>query len=225
MHRKCFNTLMLQVKRLGIRSGADMTRNLNSGQDGASRCEYPVLEEFKNLWQDAHELWEKHRLAPAFEGYVSGDYAALYHALADLQGQAWTFLEWGSGLGVLTIMASRMGFEAYGIETELTLIDHATDLAQQYGSEATFAQGSFIPEGFDISFSEEYEIKRTVIDMPSGYDAIDMELRDFDVVYGFPWPEEHIFFRTIMKHCGNPETLFLSYDARDEISLCRVSDL
>ena len=75
-----------------------MTRNLNSHQDGAVRGEYPLLEEFENLWQEASELCEKHRHTPAFEGYVSGDYAALYHALAELQGQAWTFLEWGSGL-------------------------------------------------------------------------------------------------------------------------------
>jgi len=76
-----------------------------------------------------------------------------------------------------------------------------------------------------FSFSDEYEINRTVIDMPSGYDAIDMELRDFDLVYGFPWPEEHAFFRTIMQQFGSRETLFLSYDAREEIEICRVSDL
>ena len=202
-----------------------MTQNLNSHQDGAVHGEYPLLEEFEDLWQEATELCEKHQHMPAFEGYVSGDYAALYHALAELQGQAWTFLEWGSGLGVLTIMASRMGFEAYGIETEATLIEHAEDLAHRYDSNAKFSHGSFIPDDFDISFSDEYEINRTVIDMPSGYDAIDMELRDFDLVYGFPWPEEHAFFRTIMQQFGSRETLFLSYDARDEIEVCRVSDL
>ena len=99
------------------------------------------------------------------------------------------------------------------------------DLAHRYGSDAKFSHGSFVPDGFDISFSDEYEINRTVIDMPSGYDAIDMELRDFDLVYGFPWPEEHAFFRTIMQQFGSRETLFLSYDAREKIEICRVSDL
>ncbi len=202
-----------------------MTRNLNNHQNDSGRSECPLLEDFEDLWQEAHELWERHRLTPPFEGYVSGDYAGLYHILAKLHGQVWTFLEWGSGLGVLTIMASRMGFEAYGIETEPVLIDHANDLAERHGSDAQFAEGSFIPEQFDISFSEEYAINRTVIDMPSAYDAIDMELSDFDLVYGFPWPEEHDFFRAIMRQCARPEALFLSYDARDEISLCRVNAL
>jgi len=202
-----------------------MTQNLNSQQNDSIGAAQTLLKEFEDLWQEATALCEKYRHTPAFEGYVSGDYAALYHALAELQGQAWTFLEWGSGLGVLTIMASRMGFEAYGIETEETLIAHAEDLAHRYNSDATFSHGSFIPDGFEISFSDEYEINRTVIDMPSGYDSIDMELRDFDLVYGFPWPEEHAFFRTIMQQFGSPETLFLSYDARDEIETCRVSDL
>ena len=57
------------------------------------------------------------------------------------------------------------------------------------------------------------------------YDAIDMELSDFDLVYGFPWPDEHDFFRAIMKQCARPDALFLSYDARDKISLCRVNAL
>jgi len=187
--------------------------------------ELPPVEAFENLWQEAQQLWERHRLTPPFEGYVSGDYVGLYHVLAKLHGQVWTFLEWGSGLGVLTIMASRMGFEAYGIETEPVLIDHANDLAERHGSDAQFAEGSFIPEQFDISFSAEYAINRTVIDMPSAYDTIDMELSDFDLVYGFPWPEEHDFFRAIMRQCARPEALFLSYDARDEISLCRVNAL
>ena len=187
--------------------------------------EFSPFESFEGLWQEAHNLWEQHRLTTPFEGYVSGDYAALYHALADLRGQAWNFLEWGSGLGVLTIMASRMGFEAYGIETESILIDYANDLAERHGSDAQFAHGSFIPEQFDISFSEEYAINRTVIDMPSAYHTIDMELSDFDIVYGFPWPDEHDFFREIMKQCARPDALYLSYDARDEISLCRVNSI
>ncbi len=202
-----------------------MNLNQKTDQQSANREQDPLLEEFDKLWQEAHDLWEKHRLSPAFEGYVSGDYVALYHSLKGLRDQAWTFLEWGSGLGVLTIMASRMGFEAYGIETEATLIEHAEDLAHRYESDAKFAHGSFIPEEFDISFSDEYEINRTVIDMPSGYAAIDMELRDFDLVYGFPWPDEHDFFRTIMKKHGNRDALFLSYDARDEIEISRVIDL
>ena len=52
-----------------------------------------------------------------------------------------------------------------------------------------------------------------------------MELSDFDIVYGFPWPDEHDFFREIMKQCARPDALYLSYDARDEISLCRVNSI
>ena len=50
-----------------------MTQNLNSHQDGAVHGEYPLLEEFEDLWQEATELCEKHQHMPAFEGYVSGD--------------------------------------------------------------------------------------------------------------------------------------------------------
>ena len=45
-----------------------MTQNLNSHQDGAVRGEYPLLEEFEDLWQEAIEMCEKHRHTRAFGG-------------------------------------------------------------------------------------------------------------------------------------------------------------
>ena len=67
---------------------------------------------------------------------------AVYEALNELRGQVSTVLEWGSGLGVVAIMASRMGFEAYGIESEEKLVNHSIQLAQSYSAVAEFAHGN-----------------------------------------------------------------------------------
>ena len=65
---------------------------------------------------------------------------------------------------------------------------------------------------------------RTVIDTPSAYEALDMELRDFDLVYAYPWPDEHTLFRSIMRQFGCSNALLLSYDAREGIELIRFHD-
>ncbi|NIO39185.1 MAG: hypothetical protein GTO41_02680, partial [Burkholderiales bacterium] len=84
-----------------------------------------LLAEFEALWGDARKLWDRHEDSAGFGEYVSADYAQVCQSLIELRGQATTFLEWGSGLGVVAIMASRLGFEAYGIEAEAELVEHA----------------------------------------------------------------------------------------------------
>ncbi len=183
-----------------------------------------LLAEFGRLWSEADQLWETHQDEPAFCGYVSADYEAVYHSLVRLQGRVFNILEWGSGLGVVTIMASRLGFEAYGIESEPDLVRHAEDFARVYGPQARFSIGSFIPDEYQWDPASGDEIFRTVVDIPAAYSEFDMELRDFDLVYAYPWPDEHSLFRNIIRNFGRKESLLLSYDAREGMQLVRVGD-
>jgi len=48
-----------------------------------------------------------------------------------------------------------------------------------------------------------------------------MELRDFDLVYAYPWPEEHLVFRSIVKRCGAAGAVLVCYDNREGISTTR----
>ncbi|MGV3482962.1 MAG: hypothetical protein ACO1RT_00945 [Planctomycetaceae bacterium] len=173
---------------------------------------------FEALWKEAAAIWERHHAEPSFEGYVSADYSAVYRSLQKLQNRCSTFLEWGSGLGVVTIMASQMGFDAYGIEIEPDLVDHANTLAQRYGSRAKFACGSFVPEQYEEQSLDGEEFQRTVCDAVPAYDELDMQLCDFDLVYAYPWPEEHLVFRSIMRRCGARRAVLVCYDAREGVS-------
>jgi len=155
---------------------------------------------------------------------VSADYEAVYESLAQLRSRAVTLLEWGSGLGVVTIIASRMGYEAYGIEAEPLLVEYAEDFSQAYGAEARFAQGSFVPDDFEWNPSGGDEAIRTMIDAPSAYDDLELELQDFDLVYAYPWPDERTFYHNIMRHCGRNNAMLLSYDAREGMELVRFND-
>ena len=176
---------------------------------------------FEELWAEAEAIWVAHENVPAFQGYVSADYRAIFHALLKLRTKANTFLEWGSGLGVVAIMASRLGFDAYGIEVEPQLVDFARGLSARFEANPTFAVGSFIPHEFEAKLEAGDEFHRTISDHVSAYDELDMELRDFDLVYAFPWPEELTVFRNIIRRCGARSTRFLRYDVREGLSLTR----
>jgi len=134
-----------------------------------------------------------------------------------------TFLEWGSGLGVVAIMASRIGFESVGIEAEPLLCDLSKDLIEEFESEAKIAQGSFIPDAFVWDPSQGDESEKTSIDAADAYGEIDLELSDFDVIYAYPWPTEHPLYHNILNEFGGPNVILLTYDAREGIGLVRLN--
>ncbi len=180
-----------------------------------------LLAEFQDLWSDAALIWDKRQNDSSFEGYVSANYEDVYRTLKRFQGRCTTFLEWGSGLGVVAIMASRMGFDAYGIEIEPELVQHACDLAAKHGGNARFVAGSFIPEEFQETEFDGEVFQRTVDNARSGYDELDMELRDFDLIYAYPWPEEHLVFRSIVRRCGGKRAVLICFDQREGILIKR----
>lgn len=175
--------------------------------------------DFKELWAEADAIWDQRSEDGPFSGYVSADYPAILRVLQELKPQVQTFLEWGSGLGVVAIMASQLGFDAYGIEVEPELVEAAVGLASRFDLKPTFGVGSFVPDGFRTRADLDDVFHNTVEGHPDAYEAIDMELRDFDLVYAYPWPEEHAVFKTIVRKFGSPHTQFLSYDAREGLEL------
>jgi len=198
---------------------------LNPEHDSTCKPGKTLLAEFGSLWAEVEALWERHQEEPAFHGYVSADYQAVYDSLAQLKGRALTVLEWGSGLGVVTIMASRMGFEAYGIEAEASLVEFSEELALGYGPKAKFAQGSFIPDQFQWNPTDGDNMIRTVVDAASAYNDLEMEIRDFDLIYSYPWPNERVLYHHILREFACPEALFLCFDLRAGIQLVQVKDL
>jgi hypothetical protein len=164
-------------------------------------------------------MWERKQNERAFESYASADYGEVYHALKDLVGRAESFVEFGSGLGIVTIMADSLGFDARGIEAKESLVELANDYAEQFSSNAKFAAGSFIPDDFDWDPGSGEESVRTFVDVPSAYADLDMQLCDFDLIYAYPWPTEHELYDNIIKQHARPGALYLTYDAREGMNL------
>src|SRR5688572_9683571 len=82
-------------------------------------------------------------------GFIPSDYRRVFHALSALTRADLLpgdrFCEWGSGFGVATCLAAQLGLDAVGIEIDAALVEEAQQLAEDFGIEAEFIRGSFIP--------------------------------------------------------------------------------
>jgi hypothetical protein len=164
-----------------------------------------------------------------FRGFVPSDYVTVYHALravaeADVAcGNS--FCEWGSGLGVVASLAALVGFSAYGIEIDRDLFDASLKLAEDFGISVEFVNGSFISQGADDL------VDRAFADCDGGlsldphadqaYDELGMRVRDFDVIFAFPWPNDEELTAELFERFAAPGALLLTYCDSNAIRLRR----
>lgn len=144
-----------------------------------------------------------------FHPFVAADYDRVLAALLPLAAPGRRFVEWGSATGVITIMASLLGFEAYGIELDPALVRIARELATTFDSAAVFAEGSFIPAGYRWRPATGDGRLGTIGEGPSAYPMIGHPLEDFDVVFAYPWGGEEPMMLDLMARYGQRGGLLL----------------
>ncbi|MDX2057448.1 MAG: class I SAM-dependent methyltransferase [Gemmatimonadales bacterium] len=130
-------------------------------------------------------------------------------ALLPHRGPGLRFLEWGSATGVITIMADLLGFDAWGVELDSSLVDTARKLATRYESRARFVAGSFLPTGYRWQPADGDGRTGTVGSGLSAYLELGRPLEDFDVVFGYPWDGEAAMMIDLMTRYGRPGGLLL----------------
>ncbi len=152
----------------------------------------------------AVDVREKH-----FHPFVAADYEVVLDALVRHRRPGLRFLEWGSATGVITIMADLLGFEAFGIELDSSLVTTARALAARFQSDARFVAGSFLPTGYRIPLFKGDGRSGTLGSGSSGYLELGHPLDDFDVVFGYPWDGEEPTMLDLMKSYGRSDALLL----------------
>ncbi len=165
-----------------------------------------------------HERYEREREA-GFDVFITSDPLAAWSALARLPEHRGLFLEWGSGMGLITLMAARLGFDAYGIELRRELVQVARALGRRHALDATFVEGSFFPGGFE----EDPELLDVDLihtaDGADAYDALGIPLTEFDVIYAFPWPGEEELFLDLFRRGAGAHARLIMNRGRDGISV------
>ncbi len=152
-----------------------------------------------------------------FHAFVASEYEVVLDALVAHRAPGLRLLELGSASGVITIMADLLGYEAYGIEIDGSLVATAREMAQRFHSRARFVAGSFFPAGYAYR-GVDGEVRTGTLGVgASGYQELGRALDDFDVVFGYPWGGEEPVLLDLMKRYGNPESLLLMHSVNDGV--------
>jgi hypothetical protein len=169
------------------------------------------------IWQRFDDTFRRRHFHP----FVPADYEIARNLLASLRVPGRRFLEWGSATGIITIMADMMGFDAYGIEIDASLVATASETATRHRSAARFVVGSFLPAGYRFRPRDGDGRTGTIADGPSGYVELGRALEDFDVVFGYPWNGEEAVMLDVMQRYGRSDALLLLYESDNTVRVYR----
>lgn len=175
-----------------------------------------------------HELHVRGR-SSSNRGFVPSCPATVYEALNAIERESLapgsTFCEWGSGLGIATLLAAAIGFKAYGIEIDRDLHDCSRELAVRLELQAEFIHGSFVPQGAERLVDRAYASCEGELSLDTeaddAYKDLGMEVCDFDIVFAYPWPNDEALTAAIFDKFAAVGALLLTFADPDRIRLRR----
>jgi hypothetical protein len=164
-----------------------------------------------------------------FRGFVPSDYVFVYHALRAIAEAnvvcGNSFCEWGSGLGVVASLAALIGFDAYGIEIDRDLFNASLELAEEFDIPVELINGSFIPQGADDLVDRAFaECDGGLALEPHAdqtYDELGLEVRDFALIFAFPWPNDEELTAELFERFAARGALLLTYSDSNSMRLRR----
>lgn len=176
--------------------------------------------ELEQLMRLGDEAWQRFvdQCAGAFQYLIPADYRLSIAPLQECRPRSRSFVELGSGVGVITILADLLGYDAYGIEIEGKLVNEAATIADRFGSNATFVEGSFVPPAYRDDIEHLSADFLTITEGADAYDELGMQLEDFDLVYSYPWPGEEDWLDELLRRHA-PQATLMQYSVSDGFTL------
>jgi hypothetical protein len=199
-----------------------VTRDRPTTADEPPALDPELAARLDALFEEGRAWWHRFDAEvrqDAWHPFVAAEYGSVLTALMSLRRPGRRFLEWGSGTGVITIMADLLDFDSCGIELDSSLVDVARDFATQWHSNARFAAGSFLPMGWEWRNARGDGRPGTIGDGPSGYLQLGRALDEFDVVYGFPWMGEEPLMLDLMRSHGRDDAILMIHTPQDETKI------
>ncbi|MCU0714293.1 MAG: hypothetical protein MUC43_19735 [Pirellula sp.] len=193
--------------------------------------EEAIPDDVESILSTADEMlqsyWDQWHRRP-IEQYVACDFRDVWRALHQVTEARLavgnSFLEWGSGFGVVTGLASQLGWDAVGIEAEQFLVTQSKKFLKRTGLQGEIAYGNFLPPGADRLAKKQANHASLFHHVPSAYEELDLQWDDFALVFVYPWPGEHHFLKEVFRVYARDEALLLLFLGPYEIELYRKTD-
>ena len=163
-------------------------------------------------------------------GFVPSNYVSVYNALRAIcdteLSPGNSLCEWGSGFGVVSSLASMLGFSVCGIEIDSALVDASRALAGDFALPVEFVHGSFIPPGAEAHAAEAYtdnnaEYSWLIKDAENAYTKHGLQLDSFDIVFAYPWPGEEYLIERLFEDGAATGALLLMYSDVESVGVRR----
>jgi len=106
------------------------------------------------------------------------------------KGNTPVFCEWGSGLGLVTLLAAMLGMTATGIEVEDELVDLSREFSLQHGIPASFIHTSMYPK-----------------DNPQPR----INYKEVELFFAYPWPDQISQMLNLFEEVAVAGSIFLCY--------------
>ncbi|MDB4756852.1 hypothetical protein OAG56_05715 [Mariniblastus sp.] len=195
--------------------------------------EVTLPSEVEDFIVDADKRVAKFLVGKPFaeKGYVACNHRTIAKALIAIQRQGLsagaTFCEWGSGFGGVASIAAMLGFESYGIEINPELLQGSIELADDYGIEVEFVDGSFIPDGADDLVDQAYMENEGDVTLEThfaeAYQDLELEVSDFDIIFVFPWPNDAPLIANLFDRYASSGGLLLTFNDFSGLKIDRKS--
>lgn len=142
------------------------------------------------------------------ENFVQSDYRYAFQVLCWLLRtqkavKGAPFLEWGSGQGMVSILASLLGYAATGVELHPALIREAKRLSSRFEVNVRWIHGSFRQNPPATFVSAE----------------------GFRIVYVYPWPGEEAYFHNLFAATAPENAYLLFYLGPEDIRLFQKTSI
>ncbi len=187
-----------------------------------------IPPEAKRLIADGQSRVEEFLRCHGDEGYASfvpSDFSRVYTALLELcQRDLATgdmFCEWGSGMGIVAMLASMFDFDAFGIEIEPALVEEAERLADDHEMVVSFACGSYVQASDEAMVDALDEANIMTHGGGDGYEVLGFDPDDFDVIYAFPWPGEQKLIERLFDSVASVGALLMTYNGIEDVIVYR----
>ena len=189
-----------------------------------------VLPSTEHILQDADRVlqayWDQWTKKP-IEQYVACDFRDVWRALSKLTAskiaKGNTFCEWGCGFGIVTGLASQLGWEAIGIEAEAFLVDEARRFLMRNGLKGEILHGNFLPRGSERLARSQSNHASLFHQVENAYEQHELELDDYALVFAYPWPGEDHYLQEVFRHYAGNGALMLMFLGPYEIEIGRAS--
>lgn len=191
-----------------MRKGAGIPSGLERVEIPPEAGDLPVPNFIDCFIRDAEDRAETYGAQPGKGLFVPGDYRYAFQVIQWLLRTARlvkgaSFLEWGSGQGMVAILASLLGLDAAGVEIDEKLVWESRELAARYDTLVRFEHGSYDPDAEDL-------------------DVFTAEKRD--MVYVYPWPGEEFFFLDLFVETASDGALLMICLGPEDIRLYRKKE-